>query len=323
MNKHRTLTSAFLGRFLVGAAAVLAISFTIFSMAATSSVTPVAAERVSPTGAEGGSTPAAATVETSALEPVSKAAAKSLITGRIMHTTRPLNLRETAGGIVIDTLPGKQQLSSGNAIGGWVPVQSGEIYGWVSASYLADGPTAKPAAKPATTAAAPATPAAEPATPAAEPAVPAPEPAVPAAEPAASTRPAREPAPAESSGDWMTDLIPQVDPNGLATWVFQRNGGWGASDGRTVFIDPNVPADKRFSVMVHEYSHILQARVFGSLRNSKAALSPLIGTSATDVTANESTADCMALMQGATWVDYGCRDQLRPAAAAILAGRRP
>jgi len=320
MNKHRTLTSAFLGRFLVGAAAVLAISFTVFSMPAASSVKPVAAEKVSPAGAEGGSNPSAATVETSAPEPVSKAAAKSLITGRIVHTIRPLNLRETAGGTVIDTLPGKQQLSSGNAIGGWVPVQWGEIYGWVSASYLADGPTAKPAAaaaKPAATAAAPATPVAEPAAPAAEPALPAAEPA--AGEPA----PATEPAPAESSGDWMTDLIPQVDPNGLATWVFQRNGGWGASDGRTVFIDPDVPADKRFSVMVHEYSHILQARVFGSLRNSKAVLSPIIGTSASDITANESTADCMALMQGATWVDYGCQDQLRPAAAAILAGHRP
>ncbi|MEP6560024.1 MAG: hypothetical protein ABJD68_02995 [Nakamurella sp.] len=121
----------------------------------------------------------------------------------------------------------------------------------------------------------------------------------------------------------MSDLIPQVDPSGLAVWVFERNGGWGASDGHTIYIDPNVPADKHFSVMVHEYSHVLQAQVFGSLRNSKAALSAIIGSSPSDVTANESTADCMAIMQGATWVNYGCQGALRPAAAAILSGNRP
>ena len=75
--------------------------------------------------------------------------------------------------------------------------------------------------------------------------------------------------------------------------------------------------------MVHEYSHVLQVRVYGSLGASVAALSALIGGSPDDVTANESTADCMALMQGATWVNYGCQDSLRDAATAILAGHRP
>jgi len=31
----------------------------------------------------------------------------------------------------------------------------------------------------------------------------------------------------------------------------------------------------------------------------------------------------MALMQGATWINYGCQDSLRDAATAILAGHRP
>ena len=57
--------------------------------------------------------------------------------------------------------------------------------------------------------------------------------------------------------------------------------------------------------------------------STPAALSALIGGSPDDVTANESTADCMALMQGATWVNYGCQDSLRDAATAILAGHRP
>ena len=61
-------------------------------------------------------------------------------------------------------------------------------------------------------------------------------------------------------------------------------------------IDPDVPADKRFSVMIHEYSHVLQVQIYGSNDASAAAMSAVSGMSAT--AANESTADCMALMQG-------------------------
>ncbi|HEY4991090.1 MAG TPA: hypothetical protein VII33_03305 [Nakamurella sp.] len=118
-------------------------------------------------------------------------------------------------------------------------------------------------------------------------------------------------------------MLPQVDPGGAANWVFERNGSWGASDGHTIYIDPDIPSDKRFSVLVHEYSHVLQVQVFGSLSESIAATSAIIGGSPSDITANESTADCMALLQGATWVNYGCQDSLRDAAAAILAGHRP
>ena len=121
----------------------------------------------------------------------------------------------------------------------------------------------------------------------------------------------------------MTDLVAQIDPGHSATWTLESKGAWGASDGHTIYLDPDMPADKRFSVMVHEYSHVLQARVYGSLGASKAALSAVIGDDPSSVTANESTADCMALMQGATWVNYGCDDALRGAAAELLAGHRP
>ena len=130
--------------------------------------------------------------------------------------------------------------------------------------------------------------------------------------------------PAEApAGNWMTDLIPQVDPAVSANWVFARNGSWGASDGHIIYIDPNVPADKRFSVMVHEYSHVLQVRLYGSLAESIAAMSALVGNSPTDFSANESMADCMALQLGATWINYGCDEALRPDAPAIVAGQRP
>jgi len=345
MNKRRAISSASLGRVLIGTAAVLTILFTISAVSThwgwsdpvaavgQSTTSPAMQQESTPSSKSKATAPdvrpaitgepatavatptpaavAAATPETFSTpdqalpapnlppaavlspEPASASAAAAapdaatLRTGRVWHTTEAVNCRDAAGvegSTVLAVIPGDQQVSGGDPVDGWVPVHCGEVDGWVSAPYLADGPAADPAV-----------------------AAPAPS----AAEPAAQ------------SGNWMTDLIPQVDPNGLATWVFERNGGWGASDGHIAYIDPNLPTDKRFSVMVHEYSHVLQARVYGSLRNSKAALSAIIGASPSDVTANESTADCMALMQGATWVNYGCQDELRPAAAAILAGRTP
>ena len=74
--------------------------------------------------------------------------------------------------------------------------------------------------------------------------------------------------------------------------------------------------------MVHEYSHILQVQVYGSLTKSVAAMSAITGASSSDVSANEKTADCMAVMQGASWINYGCPNSLRAAAAAILDGHR-
>ena len=135
--------------------------------------------------------------------------------------------------------------------------------------------------------------------------------------------PAAVAARAESADNWMEALIPQVDPTGTASWVFRRNGAWGASDGHTNYIDPGVPADKRFSVMVHELSHVMQVQVYGSLTKAVAAMSAITGSSPSDVSSNEQTADCMALMLGATWINYGCPGSLRGAAAAILAGHRP
>lgn len=126
-----------------------------------------------------------------------------------------------------------------------------------------------------------------------------------------------------SPGNWMTDFIPKVDPSGRAEWVFERNGGWGASDGHTIYIDPDMPAQNRYSVMAHEYGHVMQARVYGSLGASAAAMSAIVGDDPSSITANESTADCMAQILGATWVGYGCNDALRGAATAVLAGERP
>ncbi len=123
---------------------------------------------------------------------------------------------------------------------------------------------------------------------------------------------------AAAPNDWMQALRPQVDPRGLATWVLEARGAWGATDGHTVYIDPNVPADKRWSVMVHEYGHVLQVRRYGNLNATAAAMNQIVGADPADKGPTESNADCIAELLGATWTDYGCQDALRPAAAALV-----
>lgn len=106
--------------------------------------------------------------------------------------------------------------------------------------------------------------------------------------------PATGTTPAPVADNWMVELVPSVDPGGLGVWVFERNGGMGASDGHTVFIDPAVTPDKRFSVMAHEYAHLLQAQQYGSLTEARLHMNI------------ERQADCVALDMGATWAHYGC-----------------
>lgn len=139
------------------------------------------------------------------------------------------------------------------------------------------------------------------------------------AEPARAVRVSSAPGPVSAApADRMQALRPQVDPRGLATWVLEARGAWGATDGHTVYIDPNVPADKRWSVMVHEYGHVLQVRRYGNLNATAAAMNAIVGADASDKGPTESNADCIAELLGATWTDYGCREALRPAAAALV-----
>lgn len=116
-----------------------------------------------------------------------------------------------------------------------------------------------------------------------------------------------EPKPAPAN--WMEEALPQVDGNGLGVWLFEENpvtGAWGTTDGHTVWISPDVPDYAQWSVMVHEYSHLLQAQYYGSLDAAAGQV---------DI---ESLADCMANELGATFNYYGCDEALVPLARAIL-----
>lgn len=99
----------------------------------------------------------------------------------------------------------------------------------------------------------------------------------------------------DTPANWMEALLPQVDPSGYGHWIFERNGSWGATDSQSnVWIDPDMPLEYRYSVMIHEYAHVLQDRQYGGLDAARGV---------EDI---ESDADCYALAHGATWINYGC-----------------
>jgi hypothetical protein len=119
--------------------------------------------------------------------------------------------------------------------------------------------------------------------------------------------------------------IPNYRP-GVATWtVTARFGHWGTTDlsnGR-VYISPSVPASRLYSVVAHEYGHALASKNWGrNWRAADVAMNRWFGASTP--TGRERAADCMALVQGATWTNYtSCTStRWRQGARILLAGRR-
>lgn len=119
--------------------------------------------------------------------------------------------------------------------------------------------------------------------------------------------------------------IPSYRPGVVSTWVWSdRYGHYGATNlaTREVTISPRVPAGLLYSVVVHEYSHALAIWVYGSSAGADAAFVRTFGGSAG--TARELAADCMAIVQGATWTNYtSCGNTAwRQAARVLVSGRR-
>jgi uncharacterized protein YjaZ len=102
-----------------------------------------------------------------------------------------------------------------------------------------------------------------------------------------------------------------------ADWNLAESGSWGLMKTATgkVFIAKGVPCDKVRSVMVHEYTHVLQWRLYGS-----SLVSDLESHGGA-----EEIADCGARMLGATWTHYvqTCTAEQTRSADAILRGVRP
>jgi hypothetical protein len=118
--------------------------------------------------------------------------------------------------------------------------------------------------------------------------------------------------------------IPSYRP-GAARWVVQNTGWWATADwGRgVIYISPTTPQRKLYDVVVHEWSHILQVRVYGgSVNATEKATRDYFGGSG--LNGAEYAADCMAILQGAHWTHYtSCSNaHWRAGARRLLAGHR-
>lgn len=119
--------------------------------------------------------------------------------------------------------------------------------------------------------------------------------------------------------------IPGYRP-GAARWVLTaRYGHWGATDmfHLVVYISPYVPPSKMYSVVVHEWSHVLTVLDYGlDVYAAVNALERVYGGQGW--LPAERAADCMARMLGATWTNYtSCTSSSwRAAARRLLAGER-
>jgi hypothetical protein len=120
--------------------------------------------------------------------------------------------------------------------------------------------------------------------------------------------------------------IPHYRSGVVASWtVTARYGHWGMEfpDSGRIYISPKVPHDKLYYVVAHEYAHARAYYNWGrDYRAADAAMNRWFGGGI--YRAREVAADCMAIVQGATWTGYSqCKSaRWRAGAKTLLAGRR-
>ena len=114
--------------------------------------------------------------------------------------------------------------------------------------------------------------------------------------------------------------------SGQARWVVSsRYGHWGTTDWYhdTIYIEASVPPAYVYSVAVHEWSHELSVLDYGgNVDAAVAAMDRYFGGSG--LVGAERAADCMAILQNATWTDYtSCSEaRWRHGARVLLHGHR-
>jgi hypothetical protein len=99
--------------------------------------------------------------------------------------------------------------------------------------------------------------------------------------------------------------IPSYEP-GTTEWaVSAKYDFWATADwyNNIIYVNPSVPVDRLYDVVVHEWSHLVSVRAYdGNVRKAKHAMNRWFGGSG--LTGAERAADCMARVQGATWTYY-------------------
>jgi hypothetical protein len=119
--------------------------------------------------------------------------------------------------------------------------------------------------------------------------------------------------------------IPTYHGTGARWVVYSDDGYWGTADWKrnVIYVGPQVPEKRLYDVAVHEWSHLLSAAAYGGDTNALvAATAKWFGGSG--LTGAERAADCMAVLQGATWTHYTrCTDaRWRAGADRLLHLRR-
>jgi len=145
--------------------------------------------------------------------------------------------------------------------------------------------------------------------------------------PAVTTHAARRAAPPTFTVALMAQVarIPTYRP-GAARWVVSRAYDfWGTADWYrdVLYVSPDVPRDKLYDVAVHEWSHELSVLDYnGDVDAATAAMNAWFGGSG--LTGPERAADCMSILQGATWTHYTtCTNAKWRSGAKLLVSGQP
>lgn len=143
--------------------------------------------------------------------------------------------------------------------------------------------------------------------------------------------PATQAAPAQPQPSFSAALAAAVAriptyTSGAARWVVSsKYAFWGTADWYhdVLYVSPDVPRDKLYDVAVHEWSHELSVLDYGGdVSAATKAMNAWFGGSG--LTGAERAADCMAILQGATWTHYTTCDNAtwRKGAAKLVAGKQ-
>ena len=113
---------------------------------------------------------------------------------------------------------------------------------------------------------------------------------------------------------------------GTVRWVVSRAYAfWGTADWYhgVLYVSPDVPRSKLYDVAVHEWSHELSVLDYaGDVDAATAAMNSWFGGSG--LVGPERAADCMSILQGATWTHYTtCTNAHWRAGAKLLVSGRP
>ena len=141
-------------------------------------------------------------------------------------------------------------------------------------------------------------------------------------------RPVHHAAPATSYTAALNNAVARIPTYraGTVRWVVSRAYAfWGTADWYhgVLYVSPDVPRSKLYDIAVHEWSHELSVLDYaGDVAAATKAMNAWFGGSG--LVGAERAADCMSILQGATWTHYTtCTNTHWRAGARLLVSGQP